>query len=68
MGKSTLADAVFSRLDIVGCKYSMVRLFDDITSTDPNIVELQKCILSDLMVGTEEEKKQILDVRTFEGG
>lgn len=67
VGKSTLADAVFARLDIVGCKYSMVRLFDDITSA-PNIVELQKCILSDLMVGTEEEKKPIPDVRTFEAG
>lgn len=40
VGKSTLADAVFARLHIEECKYSMVRLFDDITST-PNIVELQ---------------------------
>lgn len=67
VGKSTLADAVFARLDIVGCKYSMVRLFDDITST-PNIVEFQKCILRDLMVGIAEEKAAKLDVRTFESG
>jgi hypothetical protein len=67
VGKSTLADAVFARLDIVGCKYSMVRLFDDITST-PNIVELQKCILTDLMMGIAEEKMAKLDVRTFESG
>jgi hypothetical protein len=63
VGKSTLADAVFARLDIVGCKYSMVRLFDDITST-PNIVEKQKCILRDLTMGIAEERV----VRTFESG
>lgn len=67
MGKTTLADAVFASVNFEDCKYSMVRLFDDITSA-PNIVELQKCILQDLMRQTDGEKKPIPDIRTFEGG
>lgn len=69
MGKTTLADAVFARLYIEGCKYSMVRLFEDINST-PNIIELQKCMLRDLMLGSrEEEQRSVLEnIRTFEDG
>lgn len=68
-GKTTLADAVFARLYIEGCKYSMVRLFKDINSS-PDIVELQKCILKDLMLGSrEEEQRSVLEnIRTFEDG
>lgn len=65
-GKTTLADAVFARVCIKGCKYSMVRLFDDITST-PNIVRLQKLILQDLNRQTGG-KKTIPDIGTFEEG
>lgn len=69
MGKTTLADAVFARLYIEGCKYSMVRLFKDINSS-PDIVELQKCMLKDLMLGSrEEEQRSVLEnIRTFEDG
>jgi hypothetical protein len=60
--ETTLADAMFAGSDIVGCKYSKVRLFDDIISI-PNILELQKAILRDLMMGREPD-----DGRTFESG
>jgi len=55
VAKSTLADAVFARLHNGGSKHSMVRLFDDITST-PNIQALQKWILTDLTMGIAEGK------------
>ena len=48
MGKTTLADAVFSVVNIEGCQYSMVQLFENIDSP-PKIIELQKLILKDLM-------------------
>ena len=69
MGKTTLDDAIFARLYIEGCKYSMVRLFEDINAT-PNIIELQKCILKDLMLGSKEEEQRsvIENIRTFEDG
>lgn len=63
MGKTTLADAVFSLLDLKGCKYSKVQLFKYIGST-PDIVELQKQILKDLM----EPQHSIPDIRTPEDG
>lgn len=60
MGKTTLADAVFS---LAACKYSEVQLFQDIESK-PDIIELQKFILKDLM-GPEET---IPDIRKYEDG
>lgn len=75
IGKTVLADAVFARLYIEGCKYSMVRL-DDITS-NPDIVELQKCILKDLSIkapmGMTDKQEEIghlvlENIRTFEDG
>lgn len=65
MGKTTLANAVFARSQWEDCKYSMIRMFHDRTSI-PNIIELQKCILKDLLVGNEEEV--MTDLRTFEDG
>lgn len=61
MGKTTLADAVFAQHTIKGCKYAMVKLSEDDTST-PNIVKLQNSILNDLRIGTEDEA-----LPTFEG-
>jgi hypothetical protein len=64
MGKTTLADAVFARMfdaNLEGCKYSFVRLFENI-ATIPDIKELQKCILRDLKMGEEPE------IRRYEEG
>lgn len=62
MGKTTLADAVFSLVHVEGCKYSQVQLFKDIKST-PDILELQKLMLKDLM-----ESEKIPDIRKHEEG
>lgn len=61
MGKTTLADAVFSLLNLKGCKYSKVKLFKYIGST-PDIVEWQKQTLKDLM----EPQHSIPDITTPE--
>jgi hypothetical protein len=63
LGKTTLADAVFSLLDIQGCKYAKVQLFKNIDST-PNIIELQSLILKDLM----EHGETVPDIRAHEDG
>lgn len=63
MGKTTLGDAVFSQANFEGCKYSEVRLFKDIESK-PDVIELQKCILKDLM-GPEET---VPEIRKYEDG
>lgn len=47
MGKTTLADAVFSVASLEGCKYSRIKLFDNGESI-PNITYLQGLILNDL--------------------
>lgn len=51
IGKTTLADAVFALTTVVGCRYSKVSLFDDITSTSPDVIQLQNRILEDLISG-----------------
>lgn len=63
IGKTTLADAVVSLLDILGCKYSTVQLFENMDST-PKIVELQRLILKDLM----EHGETVPDIRKHEDG
>jgi len=63
MGKTTLGDAVFSRANFEGCKYSEAQLFQNIESK-PDIIEMQKCILKDLM-GPEETTP---DIRKYEDG
>eukprot|EP01018_Ginkgo_biloba_P001068 Gb_13430 [translate_table: standard] len=60
MGKTTLAGAVFARLDIEGYKFSTVRLFEN-AERIPDIEKLQKWILKDL---TGDEK----DIRRLEDG
>lgn len=67
MGKTTLADAVFSRVDIKqvdrkDCKYSQVELFKSIESS-PNIIQLQTKILEDLM-----GKENIPEIRKYQDG
>eukprot|EP01018_Ginkgo_biloba_P000685 Gb_18504 [translate_table: standard] len=64
MGKTTLADAVFARLDMEGCKFSTVRLFENIESV-PDITKLQTWILQDL-TGPKESVPE--DIRRFEDG
>lgn len=63
MGKTTLAEAVFSVIDIEEYKYSMVQLFKNVGST-PDIIELQRSILKDLM-GSEI---MIPDIRKYQDG
>lgn len=63
IGKTTLAEAVFSVVDIPGCKYSTVRLFQNIDST-PDIIKLQRKILEDLMAPGET----VPDIRKHEDG
>lgn len=62
MGKTTLADAVFSMLNIEGCQYSTVQLFENIHSF-PKIIELQKLILRDLT-----RSENIPQIRKHEDG
>lgn len=47
MGKTTLADAVFSMASLQGCKCSRIKIFDNRESI-PNITDLQRLILKDL--------------------
>eukprot|EP01018_Ginkgo_biloba_P024194 Gb_34084 [translate_table: standard] len=63
MGKTTLADAVFARLDINGFKFSTVRLFENAEKVpdDKDITELQKWILQEL-TGDKH------DIQRFEHG
>eukprot|EP01018_Ginkgo_biloba_P022307 Gb_22489 [translate_table: standard] len=61
IGKTTLADAIFARLEIKDCKFSTVRLFEDIESK-PDITKLQTWILQDL------EGRSDIDIRRFEDG
>eukprot|EP01018_Ginkgo_biloba_P000681 Gb_36230 [translate_table: standard] len=64
MGKTTLADAVFARLEMKGCKFSTVRLFEN-TESVPDITKLQTWILQDL---TEPNESVPEDIRRFEDG
>lgn len=61
-GKTTLSDAVFSRLNLDGCRYSMVELSENIDSS--KIVKLQKDILKDLT----ESKDIHEEFRKYEEG
>lgn len=67
MGKTTLADAVFNRVNINSvdgeeCKYSHVELFTSIESST-DIVTLQKKILEDLL-----GSKNIPEIRKYQDG
>ena len=61
MGKTRLADAVFSQIG--GCKYSEVQLFTDIDSK-PDIIDLQKKLLKDLM----GPKATVPEIRKYQDG
>lgn len=63
MGKTTLAEAVFSVASLQGCKYSRIKFFDNRESI-PNITHLQRWILKDL----KESKEMIADIRKPEEG
>eukprot|EP01018_Ginkgo_biloba_P001072 Gb_13428 [translate_table: standard] len=63
MGKTTLADAIFARLDIEDCKFSTIRLFEN-TESVPDITKLQTWILQDLT----SSKESVPDIRRFEDG
>eukprot|EP01018_Ginkgo_biloba_P022306 Gb_22490 [translate_table: standard] len=53
IGKTTLADAIFARIEIKGFKVSKVRLFEDI-GLKPEITKLQTLLLQDLKLGPNE--------------
>lgn len=62
MGKTTLAEAVFSVASLQGCKYSWIKLFDNRESI-PNITYLQGLILKDL-----KESRKIAEIIRHEEG
>lgn len=65
IGKTTLANAVYSSLDIEGWQCSKVELFQDI-NTPGNIKELQNMILRDLT--PRKDLKDIKEIRNEEEG
>lgn len=62
MGKTTLAEAVFSDASLQGFKHSRIKLFDNRESI-PNITDLQRLILKDL-----KESRKIAEIRKPEEG
>eukprot|EP01018_Ginkgo_biloba_P022304 Gb_22492 [translate_table: standard] len=64
IGKTTLANAIFARIEIKGFKVSKVRLFEDI-GLKPEITKLQTLLLQDLKLGPNE---LVPEIRRFEDG
>jgi len=63
VGKTILPNVSLSWINIEGCKYSMIGALENIDST-PKIIELQKCILKDMM----ELEKPIPEIYIYKGG